>query len=158
MKMNIKVNLHLFSSISSFLVTSFLQLALPLPVPLQLSFPCSPIAFGEVSALFAAVFQMMVSRGLAALLSGFDVLFEGDDGPVAAVGPRALRLPRRQHRLQARVPAVIGCLLAIGRLLQHRRLLLLRLLDGLLWNVCDEDEEAVLTHSALDQPAGRRQR
>lgn len=157
MKVNL-LHLYLFSHISSFLMTSFFQLTLPLPVPLRLSFPSSPVAFGEVSALLAAVFQVMVSCRLADLLSGFDVLLEGDDGSVTAVRPRALRLPCRQHRLQAGVSAVVGHLLAVRRLLQHRRLFLLRLLDGLLWNVSDEDEEAVLTHSALDQPAEGRQR
>lgn len=138
-------------------MNSFFQLALPLPIPLQLQFPSSPVAFAEVPALLAAVLQVVVSWRLAALFSGFDVLLEGDDRPVTAIGPRALRLSRRQHRLQARMHSVVGGLLAIGRLLQHGRLLLLRLLDGLLRNVCDEEEEAVLTHCALDQPAERTQ-
>lgn len=148
-------HLYLFSSIRRFLMTGFLQLALPLPVSLQLSFPSSPVAFSEVAALLAAVLLVMVACRLAAQLSGFDVLLEGDDGPIAAVRPRTLRLPHRQHRLQAGVSAIVGRLLAVGRLLQHRRLLLLRLLDGLLWNISDEDEEAVLTHTALDQPVDR---
>lgn len=105
---------HLFPSVVTLLMSSFLQLALPLPVSLQLSFPSSPVAFAEVSPLFAAVLQVVVPCGLAALFSGFDVLLEGDDGSVAAIGPRTLRLPRRQHRLQTRVPAVVGRLLAVG--------------------------------------------
>lgn len=155
--MKIFQRLYLFSSIGRFLMDALLQLALPLTVPLQLSFPSGPVAFGEVSALLATIFLMVVPCGVTALLSGFDVLFEGDHWTVAAVGPRALSLPHRKHGLQAGIPAVVGRLLAIQRLLQHGYLLFLRLLNGLFWNVSHEDEEAILAHSALDQSAKGKQ-
>lgn len=144
-------HLHLFSSVCSFLVSRFLQLALPLPVSLQLSFPSCPVAFSEVSALLLVL--LMAPRRFPTLFPGFDVLLEGDNGSIAAIGPRALRLPRRQHRLQTRVSPVVAGLFTVGGFLQNGRLLLLRLLDGLLWNVGEEDEEAVLTPSVLDQSA-----
>ena len=47
-------------------------------------------------------------------------------------------------------------LLAVAGLLEDRRVLLLRLLDGLFWNVTEEEEDAILTGLTLDQPERAR--
>ena len=151
--------MYLFPSVACLVVAILLHLALPLALLLLLALAGGSVALA-VAGTFLAPIPLVLAAPLTlalallpALLAGLDVLLEGDHRPLADVQHAVLALPGRQDRLETQ-RALVGHLLAVGRFLEDRRVLLLGLLDDLLWDVGDEQQQAV-THPVLDEPESR---